>query len=122
MDTRRKIIDLDRARTLLEDGDWVVIAGFFDPVTAAQARRLHALKREASKLMVMIEPADEALLPADARAALIAALRDVDAVVIANGDPQPLPSDHVCLIDDRAADRKRSEEFVEFILCREAGQ
>ncbi len=62
------------ARALLGEGAWVVIAGLFDPLTALQAKRLSGFRRAGRKLMAIVEPGENPLLNAEARAALIAAL------------------------------------------------
>ena len=55
--------------------------GTFDPLLAAQAREIAERKRR-KPLVVVIRDPEEPLLPARARAELVAALREVDYVVI----------------------------------------
>ena len=120
MDTREKIVLGEAARALLSEGAWVVIAGLFDPLTALQAKRLSGFRRAGRKLMAIVEPGENPLLNADARAALIAALRDVDAVTIADSARPILPlSLSVELIEDTPGEFARSADFVRFILDRQ---
>ncbi|MDQ2774087.1 MAG: hypothetical protein M3Y57_04045 [Acidobacteriota bacterium] len=120
MDTREKIVVSEAARALLGEGAWVVIAGLFDPLTALQAKRLSGLRRPGRKLMAIVEHGENPLLNAEARAALIAALRGVDAVSIADSARSILPlSSSVELIEDTAGEFARSADFVRFILDRQ---
>ncbi len=63
-----------------------MISGYFDPVTANTAERLPALKQEGRPLLVLIHNAPTAILPARARAELVAGLRGVDYVCDSPGD------------------------------------
>ena len=80
MDTRSKIIDAAAARRLAHGGA-TVVSGCFDPLTAAHARRLAELKCEGRPLVVLIAASPDEILPARARAELVAALAVVDGVV-----------------------------------------
>jgi bifunctional ADP-heptose synthase (sugar kinase/adenylyltransferase) len=79
LDTRRKIIDTAEARRQAAAGAQVV-SGYFDPLTAAHARRLAELKREGARLLIAIAMPADVILPARARAELVAALAAVDYV------------------------------------------
>lgn len=85
MDTREKIIDALRLRELSANGRRVLnVSGHFDVLTAAQVRRLREI-REANpgaKIAVVVTDPAEPLLPARARAELVAALDAVDYVTI----------------------------------------
>ena len=120
MDTREKIVAPDAAAGLLKNGVWTVVEGLFDPLTAAQAKRLAALCRDGRKLLAVILPGYNPLLSADARSILIAALRVVDAVTIAGSARQIIASfnSELELIEDIDADAARSTEFVNFVLER----
>lgn len=101
----------------------MVAVGQFDPLTAAQARRLSALHVPSSKLLAVVLENREALLPGAARAALIAALRDVDAVTVAEPDDwrTAIPSGPcVRVMEDPEAEEIRSADFVRHILERQA--
>lgn len=118
MDTRGKIVSLDNVPPLLETGEWTVVAGLFDPLTLAQAQRVAAIEGEAGRrILAVVIPDADTLLSAEARAALMAALRSVDAVVIAN--PEQIRGPHTRIHEDLVADRERSAEFVRFVLRRQ---
>ena len=98
------------------------MAGLFDPLTPVQARRIEDGKR--GQMLVVVLENEEALLPADARCCLLAALRSVDFVAqgAAHQWHSILPqNDSVCVIEDWQAERRRSEEFVQRILARQGG-
>ncbi len=88
MDTREKIIDAAQAAGVAADGA-TVVSGYFDPLIAAHAERLAALKTDGAKLLVLIATPAEAILPAAARAELVAGLRDVDYVSELTGGLTP---------------------------------
>jgi bifunctional ADP-heptose synthase (sugar kinase/adenylyltransferase) len=88
MDTRNKIVDLeaacDAARQARGAGKSVkLVAGHFDPLLAAHARRLREIADGEAALIVLIREPERPILPARARAELVAALRVVDYVVLA---------------------------------------
>ena len=123
MDTREKIFPLDGLGAHLCRGEWVIAVGQFDPLTAAQAKRLSALRSQGGRLLAVVLESSDALLPANARAALIAALRDVDAVTVAEPElwRHAIPSTaRVRVIEDAQAEEGRSAEFVRYIVERQA--
>ena len=79
MDTRNKIIDATQAARIAASGA-IVVSGYFDPLIAAHAERLVQLKPANAKLLVLIATPADAILPAGARAQLVAGLRAVDYV------------------------------------------
>ena len=101
---------------------WLAVTGLFDPLTATEAKRLANAGRNGRKLLAVVLESDNALLDANARAALVAALRAVDLVTIA-ATPEwrrAVPPDmQIGIIEDLAADRARSAQFVSFILKRQ---
>lgn len=122
MDTRQKILSDHAMSDVLANGDWLAVVGFFDPLTATQARRLAELSRRGRKLLAIVLDSRETLLSTDARAVLIAGLREVDAVVTAPPDlwRSLIPKGaRVETVEDEAGERARSAEFVEFVLRRQ---
>ncbi|HEX7363524.1 MAG TPA: hypothetical protein VF283_23780 [Bryobacteraceae bacterium] len=111
MDTREKIVALAAVPALLAGAEWTTMTGYFDPMTAAQAKRIARSREPGRKLLVVVLDDGEALLSATARAALVAALRAVDAVAIARPGEWPLA--------DADAERARTAGFVQFILDRQ---
>lgn len=79
MDTRTKIIDSVQAADVAAAGA-TTVSGYFDPLVASIAERLASLKHGNDKLLVLIATPDNAILPAAARAELVASLRAVDYV------------------------------------------
>ena len=80
MDTREKIVDATEAARIAASGA-TVVSGYFDPLVASHAERLAELKPSGAKLLVLIATPENPILPAAARAQLVAGLRDVDYVV-----------------------------------------
>ena len=79
MDTRTKIIDASHAARIAQTGA-TVVSGYFDPMIASHAQRLTTLKREGTPLLVLVATPPQAILPALARAQLVAGLSVVDYV------------------------------------------
>lgn len=75
MDTRSKIVEV------VPVADFDVVEGAFDPLLATQAREIADRKRR-KPLVVVVRDPENPLLPARARAELVAALREVDYVVV----------------------------------------
>jgi hypothetical protein len=79
LDTRTKIIDAAQAARIAEAGA-TVVSGYFDPLIASHAERLATLKRQGTPLLVLVATPPDAILPALARAQLVAGLSVVDYV------------------------------------------
>jgi len=108
--------------SVLADSKWTVVVGLFDPLTAVQVRRFAEASNGGRKVLAIVLAAPDTLLTADARAELVAALRGVNAVIIATPDTwrSAIPSDSdFVILDDLPAERRRSGEFVKFILERQ---
>jgi hypothetical protein len=122
VDTREKIVQLEALSSLLARDEWSAVTGFFDPLTLVQAERLSSISRPGMRLAVAVIPDSGALLSSHARATLVAALREVDAVTIAEPEQfkkvcSELPN--VRLHHDPEAERLRSAEFEEFVRERQ---
>jgi glycerol-3-phosphate cytidylyltransferase-like family protein len=98
LDTRKKILDSEAT----------VVTGHFDPLTAAHAERLATLKQAGRLLVVIITSPPEALLPARARAELVAGLAVVDRVIIADE-----------IAREEAADAERTRAIIELVRSRQ---
>jgi hypothetical protein len=85
-----------------------VVTGHFDPLTAAHTRRLTELRRGAAPLVVVITSPPEPLLPAAARAELVAALGIVDMVIVAEE-----------LVREEEADEVRAARLIERVRSRQ---
>src|SRR5271165_2106609 len=101
MDTREKIIDDAQAANIAVDA--IVVSGYFDPLIAAHAERLASLKTGDKKLLVLIATPPDAILPAAARAELVAGLRCVDYVAESRS---LTPSVRLEQEDDRSEERR----------------
>jgi len=104
VDTRAKIVDAVQARLLANKGA-TVVSGYFDPLVASHAERLAELKRERVPLLVLIATPDDEILPARARAELVAGLAVVDYVCETADDVAP----HLSL------EREHTERLVHLI-------
>lgn len=98
MDTRQKIAPAPAT----------VVLGHFDPVTSEHANRLQELKQQGKPLIVVVTSPSDPLLPARARAELVAALRVVDQVIIADE-----------FISEEQADDARRDALMEHIRSRQ---
>ena len=80
MDTRTKIVSTEEAARLSSAGG-LVVSGSFDPLVAEHARQLAELKQSGRALIVAIAEPPNPILPARARAELVAGLAVVDFAV-----------------------------------------
>jgi hypothetical protein len=102
----------------LGNAAWLAVIGRFDPLTLVQANRLAELVKRGRSILAVVQPVPDGLLAAEARAALVAALRSVQLVVIADASSLPAHP-QIQLLEDEAGERERSEYFVEFIAQRQ---
>ena len=84
-----------------------MVTGHFDPVTAEHVRRLAELKRPGCRMVVVITSPPDPILPARARAELVAALADVDEVIGAGA-----------VVCEEAADLERTRVLVDHVRAR----
>ena len=102
--------------------DWVVVVGLFDPLTAVEARRLADLASGNRKLLAIVLDSEDALLSVNARAELVAALREVN--LVASAKPErwrsilPIAA-NLQIVEDPEGDKARSAEFVQFVMNRQ---
>ena len=111
MDTRKKIIDAAEAARVGAQGA-TVVSGYFDPLIAAHAERLLALKAADAKLLVLIATPEDAILPAAARCELVAGLRCVDYVA-------ELAPSLAAQIQLEAEDQRRFQALLEHVHSRQ---
>ena len=109
LDTRSKIITVEQAAGRSVES---LVVGYFDPVLAAHVSRLLALKGPVT--VSLLDPPEE-ILPARARAELVAALSCIETVII--GDAREKVS-AARTIDFTAADLQTRQELVERIRRR----
>jgi hypothetical protein len=113
VDTRTKIVAPSEAARLAASGA-TVVSGYFDPLLASHADRLQELKHAGAPLLILIAEPDDAILPARARAELVAGLRVVDYVAETPGGIQP----HHRL---EREDQGRLEELIAHVHSRQGG-
>ena len=112
MDTRSKIVSAVEAAGIAAAGA-TVVSGYFDPLLASHGRRLAGLKRGAKLIVAIMDP-PQPILPARARAELVASLSAVVHVVeTSNG----------IRVDVRLEeeDQQRFEELVAHVHARQRG-
>jgi hypothetical protein len=89
-----------------------VVIGWFDPLLAEHATRLAESAQPGNRLIVAVTDPPDPLLPARARAELVAALGIADAVVtLSDSDLEALPPS-VRVLDQRALDRGIRSGFI----------
>ena len=126
MDTRTKIVTLEHAaaaaRSCRAGGKPVaLVGGFFDPLLAAHARRLAEIAPRGGALFVALQDPPLPVLPAQARAELVAALCMVDYVIlpgpVAPGLAESIQAE--AIFSEEAADQRRNREFTQRVHDRQ---
>jgi cytidyltransferase-like protein len=110
LDTRTKIVNAvpPEARHLK------VVMGYFDPMHAGHIRRLQELCEARERLTVIVADPPDPILPARARAELVAGLSCVAYVIPGDIAASGLTN----VIDERPADMLRNIEFARHVLSR----
>ncbi len=111
MDTRSKIISAAEAAQLKYAS---LVHGYFDPLTADHVRRLQELAAE-GPITILLDSPQAPLLPAGARAELLAALNTVKQVIIADETQINAAS----VIDERTSDLLRTEQLMAHVKQRQ---
>ncbi len=123
MDTRSKILTPEAARALA--GPLTVVTGYFDVLRAEHARELEAIRRRAgaSALVALVLPSAGEVFAIHARARMVAALRVVDYVVVADELEASALLEALnphTVIHLEADDARRNREIAELIQRRNA--
>lgn len=116
MDTRTKIVSAAKAGSIAASGA-TVVTGYFDPLLAAHAERLSALKRAGLPLLVAVADPENPILPARARAELLAGLAVVDYVA---ESMDGLPAGFLPNFRLEREDEARREALIEHVHGRQA--
>lgn len=108
----------------LAQGNWLIVAGYFDPLTAGVAEGLRNLvdRDRPEKLLAVVLEGKETLLSAEARSVLVAALRSVDAVMVMPEEEMTVFIPHgerIRFVSNRGADENNSAMFETLVLARE---
>jgi hypothetical protein len=124
VNTREKIWPLEElaGRLAKDKSDWIVVGGLFDPLTTGEAEVFATHSRPGRKLLAFVLESPEPLLSAEARAILVAALREVSGVAIGTAEDwlRLKAESRAAVVDELSAGRQRTAEFVEFVLQRQA--
>jgi glycerol-3-phosphate cytidylyltransferase-like family protein len=124
VDSRSKIVDA-REATEIAAGGATVVSGYFDPMIAWHARWLSSFKKPGQKMLVLIATPEHPILPARARAELVAALGIVDHV--AEYSEEVMTSiaatggDAGAVIRVEAQDRELFQDLLELVHSRQSG-
>ncbi len=113
LDTRIKIISPSAALEYRRQGRTAMVTGYFDPLTVEHARRLREIRDEFEGLIVALQDPADPILPAEARAELVAALRTVDYVVLPFDCDWPAGT-----LREELAHRRQFDRLLEFIHRR----
>jgi glycerol-3-phosphate cytidylyltransferase-like family protein len=119
MDTRNKILTAEAARAL--PGPLAVVTGYFDLLRAEHARELAAIRERIGKqaLVAVVLPYPGEVFDIHARARMVAALRVIDYVVIAEDADALLAALHApTVFHMEAEDARRNREIVDRIRGR----
>jgi bifunctional ADP-heptose synthase (sugar kinase/adenylyltransferase) len=124
VDTRAKIVSPETAAAAARErraaGERIKLAtGYFDPLLSAHARTLGSLAAPGSALFVAIADPPQPILPARARAELVAALAAVDYVVLAPDSTAVEAVNAHDTHDERAADERRSRDLMRHVQSRQ---
>jgi len=103
-------VDGEALESVLAKPDIHVARGHFDPVLASHARRLASAGRP---LLVLITEPEDALMPARARAELVAALGTVDYVALATPELATRVPFMTSFEEDDRRDREALERLVQ---------
>jgi bifunctional ADP-heptose synthase (sugar kinase/adenylyltransferase) len=119
VDTRGKILSEDAALAVARASGprLKVVSGFFDPLLADHARRLAEIAGWDNTLMVLVTSPPDPILPARARAEMVAALAVVSYVVIGGEWLLARLAGHE-VIREEEADRRRTEELIRHVQSR----
>ena len=124
MDTRNKLLSAPEAHALAhrlrrEGKHCKVVAGYFDPLLAAHARRLNEAREPGALLAVIVTDPPSPILPAPARAEMVAALAAVDYVVLPGEASPGTLFDGLEILHGEAADLELTEKLIQHVHNRQ---
>jgi bifunctional ADP-heptose synthase (sugar kinase/adenylyltransferase) len=124
MDTRSKILTPEAARALA--GPLTVVTGYFDVLRAEHARELDAIRHRigAGTLLALVLPYSGEVFDIHARARMMAALRVVDYVLVADEVEASALLEALrpqAVIHLEAGDARRNREIAERIRRGQSG-
>jgi bifunctional ADP-heptose synthase (sugar kinase/adenylyltransferase) len=113
MDTRNKILTAEAARAVA--GPLAIVTGYFDLLRAEHARELAAIRQRIGEqtLVALVLPCPGEVFDIHARARMVAALRVIDYVVIAEDADALLAALHApTVVHMEAGDVRRNREIT----------
>ena len=117
VDTRSKILPWSEA-----EKHWsraTIVAGYFDPLLAAHAARLDEIAAGGGPLVVVIDQPPAPILPAGARAELVAGLAVVEHVILPpENEPVVIP-ESARLFREQGADTERLGALIRHVHERQ---
>ncbi|MGH9665507.1 MAG: hypothetical protein ACRD9L_13870 [Bryobacteraceae bacterium] len=121
MDTRTKILTVGQANEILRRNGrrMAVVSGYFDPLLAERAERLEEIRRGSGALLVLVAQPRQPILPARARAELVAGLAAVDYVVAPEGAETLDAAVLATAIHEEEADASRQEALAGVVHRRQ---
>jgi hypothetical protein len=121
VDTRKKIVDGLEAVKIATSGA-TVVSGYFDPMIAWHARWLASFKKPARPMLVLIATPENSILPAPARAELVASLRVVDHVAEYSAElSEAIAAGAGSVIHLENQDRELFKDLLELVHSRQDG-
>jgi hypothetical protein len=115
LDTRTKIVPVEMALARL--GSRPLIAVYIDPLVASHTQRFQDLAERHGPLALCVCDPPHPLLPAQDRAELAAACRDVELVVIG----EEALAQATAIIDEREGDLERRAALIRHVHSRQNG-
>jgi hypothetical protein len=120
LDTRVKIKNLDELRSLIAEDLWSAVVGAFDPLTADLVQTIERSRAPGRKLLVVVRSEPDELLNAESQAMLLAGLRSVDAVYVAEREEwrSVVENRSLPVIEQEHPSRAR-EEFAALVQAKQ---
>jgi hypothetical protein len=121
LDTRVKIKNLNDLRSLVSEDQWTALVGAFDPFTADTVETIERARTPGRKLLVVIRSEPDELLSAESRAILLAGVRSVNAVHVAETDEwrSVLENGSVPIVEEENP-RHRRQEFAALVQAKQS--
>ena len=96
-----------------------MVSGYFDPLLAVQAERLEEIRRGGDALLVWVAQPPRPVLPARARAELLAGLAAVDYVAFQEGSEALDEAILAAAIHEEDADTRRRDILIGHVHLRQ---
>jgi bifunctional ADP-heptose synthase (sugar kinase/adenylyltransferase) len=126
LDTRHKILSASTAGEALRgEPKRKLLVGHFDPLYAAHARRLKEICADGEQIVVVLTDPPDPLLPAAARAELVAGLQAVAHVIVSdeNGIEELIHSlAPVEVLREGPGDERRTGDLISHVRARQVAK